>query len=208
LKLPFRHPWLLILDADERVPSALVQEMAAFIAAAPERVAAGRMRRRDIWWGTWLKHAQISPWFIRLVRVGRAHYEREINEVLVVDGDITDLQQSFDHYPFSKGLDHWVAKHNAYSHSEAQLIASGTVIQPSWGKALFNRDFNERRVHQKALFYRMPARPIIKFFYMLLARRAFLDGWAGIRYALLQSIYEYLIVLKVRELEQSSEPRR
>jgi len=208
LKLPFRHPWLLILDADERVPSALVQEMAAFIAAAPERVAAGRMRRRDIWWGTWLKHAQISPWFIRLVRVGRAQYEREINEVLVVDGDITDLQQSFDHYPFSKGLDHWVAKHNAYSHSEAQLIASGTVIQPSWGKALFNRDFNERRVHQKALFYRMPARPIIKFFYMLLARRAFLDGWAGIRYALLQSIYEYLIVLKVRELEQSSEPRR
>lgn len=45
----------------------------------------------------------------------------------------------------------------------------------------------------------MPGRPLIKFVYMLL-RRAFLDGLPGIRYALLQSICEYLIVLKEREL--------
>lgn len=204
LKLPFRHPWVLILDADERVPAALMQELQVFVLSAPAEVVAGRMRRRDIWWDTWLKHAQISPWFIRLVRVGRAHYEREINEVLVVDGQIADLQQAFDHYPFSKGLDHWIAKHNSYSRSEAQLIASGGVIRPSWRMALFGNDFNERRVHQKAIFYRLPGRPVVKFFYMLLVRRAFLDGWAGIRYALLQSIYEYMIVLKVRELEQQA----
>lgn len=201
LRLPFRHQWVLLLDADERIPAALVDEMGAFIGGAPESVAAARMRRRDIWWGRWLKHAQISPFFVRLARVGRAHYEREINEVLVVDGDIKDLSESFDHYPFSKGLDHWIGKHNVYSRMEADLLVKGAIPEPSWRVAFFGSDFNERRIHQKAIFYRLPARPFIKFFYMVLVRRAFLDGWPGIRYAFLQAIYEYFIVLKVKERE-------
>jgi glycosyltransferase involved in cell wall biosynthesis len=203
LRLAFKNPWVLIVDADERIPAALVAEMQSFIASAPADTAAARMRRRDIWWGTWLRHAQISPFYIRLVRVGRARYEREVNEVLVVDGAIHDLNQPFDHYPFSKGLGHWIEKHNVYSRMEAELIAAGNGIEPQWRMALFGRDFNERRGHQKAIFYRLPGRPFIKFFYMLLARRAFLDGVAGVRYAALQAIYEYMIVLKVKELEHS-----
>ncbi len=204
LRLPFRHPWVLVLDADERVPPALAREIEAFVQGAGTHVdvAAARMRRRDIWWGTWLRRSQISPFYVRLLRPDRARYEREINEVLVVDGPIADLAQPFDHYPFSKGLDHWLDKHNSYSRMEAQLIVSRSVQQPSWRTALFGADFNERRVHQKAIFYRLPARPLIKLFYMLVWRRGVLDGVAGIRYALLQTIYEYLIVLKVKEAEQ------
>ncbi len=204
LRLPFRHPWLLVLDADERVPPALAREIEAFVQGAGTHVdvAAARMRRRDIWWGTWLRRSQISPFYVRLLRPERARYEREINEVLVVEGPIADLAQPFDHYPFSKGLDHWLDKHNTYSRMEAQLILSRSVPQPSWRTALFGADFNERRVHQKAIFYRLPARPLIKLAYMLVWRRGVLDGVAGIRYALLQTIYEYLIVLKVKEAEQ------
>ena len=139
------------------------------------------------------------------MRAGRAHYEREINEVLVVDGDIIDLTQPFDHYPFSKGLDHWISKHNTYSRMEAEVIANGALIKPSWRIAILGNDFSERRVHQKAIFYGLPARPFIKFIYMLLARRAFLDGWPGIRYAVLQAFYEYFIVLKTKEIQQSKE---
>ena len=203
LKLPFKHPWVLTLDADERIPPALSLELNQFVCAAPDSVAAAGIRRRDIWWGRWLKHAQISPLYVRLVRVGKAHYEREVNEVLVVDGAIEDAQEPFDHYPFSKGLGHWISKHNVYSQMEAQLIASGNVQKPSWRSAIFNNDFNERRGHQKAIFYRLPFRPFIKFAYMMLVRRAFMDGIAGIRYSILQSIYEYLIVLKVKELESA-----
>ena len=201
LKLPFKNDWVLILDADERITPELVVEMQAFVIAASLNVAGARMRRRDIWWGRWLKHAQISPFYVRLVRAERAHYKREINEVLVVEGDIVDLAQSFDHYPFSKGLDHWISKHNTYSRMEAEVIAKGTLIKPSWYIALLGDDFNERRVHQKAIFYRLPARPFIKFLYMLIARRAFLDGWSGVRYAILQAIYEYFIVLKTKEMQ-------
>ena len=201
LRLPFKHGWLLILDADERVPPDLVIEMEQFAMAVASTVAAARMRRRDFWWGRWLKHAQISPFYVRLVRIGRVHYEREINELLVIEGEIRDLQQSFDHYPFSKGLDHWINKHNTYSRMEAEVIVRSATPNVSLRVALMGSDFNERRLHQKAIFYRMPARPLMKFLYMMVARRAFLDGWPGIRYAILQAIYEYFIVLKTKELK-------
>ncbi|HET8869318.1 MAG TPA: glycosyltransferase family 2 protein, partial [Aquabacterium sp.] len=90
-------------------------------------------------------------------------------------------------------------KHNVYSKMEAQVIADGD-IHPSLKTALFDPDFNNRRLHQKAIFYKLPGRPFIKLMYMLIVRRAFLDGWPGIRYSILQAIYEYFIVLKTKEI--------
>lgn len=200
-EIAYRHAWVLLLDADERIPENLAAELIRFVRAAPDTVSAGRMKRRDIWWGRWLRHAQISPLFIRLVRPDRVHFEREVNEVAVVDGEILDVDGYFDHYPFSKGLDHWISKHNVYSSMEAALIARGRIPRPSWRIAFFGTDFNIRRVHQKAIFYALPARPLVKFAYMMLVRGAFLDGMPGVRYAFLQAIYEYFIVLKSREIE-------
>ena len=201
LKLDFKHDWILILDADERITPELASEMQAFVSSANSNIAAARLQRRDIWWGRWLKHAQISPFYVRLVRKDTAHYEREINEVLMIDGDIADLSQPFDHHPFSKGIDHWITKHNVYSRMEAEVIANKALFKPSFRTALFANDFNERRKHQKSLFYMLPFRPFIKFFYMIIVRRAFLDGMPGVRYSVLQAIYEYFIVLKTKEIQ-------
>jgi glycosyltransferase involved in cell wall biosynthesis len=199
----FRHPWVLLLDADERVPEPLANELRDFEAQATPGVNAARLRRRDFFMGTWLKHAQLSPFYIRLVRPEQAHFEREVNEVLKVDGKIVDLLQPFDHFPFSKGISHWILKHNLYSSMEARLVCDGaaSLRHCSLKRALFAKDFNERRGHQKALFFKMPFRPALKFCYMMIIRGAFLDGRAGITYALLQCIYEYFIVLKSRELQ-------
>jgi len=199
-QIAYRHSWVLLLDADERIPATLTRSLDVFVATAPEQVVAARIRRRDFWRERWLKHAQISPFYTRLVRPSRVHFEREVNELLVVDGETRDIPGYFDHFPFSKGLEQWVAKHNNYSRMEAELIAYGQVLRPSWKLALFGQDFHERRKHQKAIFYRLPGRPIIKFCYMMFVRRAFLDGWPGVRYAILQCVYEYLIVLKAKEI--------
>jgi glycosyltransferase involved in cell wall biosynthesis len=202
LGLAFKHPWVLILDADERLPARTSEELKRFVAASPT-AAAARLRRRDFLLGTWLRHAQISPYYIRLVRPPMVRYEREINEVLKVDGEIVDLAEPFDHYPFSKGFRHWIDKHNTYSSMEASiaLAARRGCGKASLRAALLSRDFNERRLHQKELFYRLPLRPLIKWLYMVVVRRAFLDGSAGMVYAALQAIYEYFIVIKSRELE-------
>lgn len=72
--------------------------------------------------------------------------------MLVADDEIRDLQCAFDHYPFSKGIEHGIHKHNQYSRREAELAAGALQFDAQWRVALFGRDFNERRLHQKALF--------------------------------------------------------
>jgi glycosyltransferase involved in cell wall biosynthesis len=202
-QVPLKHSWLFLLDADERPAPALAEEMLQAVANAPASLAGYSLRRRDFLFGTWLKHAQISPFYIRLVRHERAHYMRAINEVLVVEGEIGTLSSPLDHFPFSKGIAQWMDKHNVYSTMEAQLIHRQQGLRnPSVRIALFDRDFHQRRLHQKAIFYRLPFRPVVKFFYMTLVRGAILDGRAGLTYAALQSLYEYLIVLKTKELIQ------
>jgi glycosyltransferase involved in cell wall biosynthesis len=201
--IPFKYAWVFILDADERPTPELSREMQQLAMAAPDQVSGFRLRRRDFLFDTWLKHAQISPFYIRLVRPERAHYTRAINEVIEVDGVIADLSYPLDHFPFSKGIASWVEKHNRYSTMEAELIVRGQGLQrPSLLTALRGPDFHTRRLHQKAIFYRLPGRPFLKWLYMMFVRGALLDGRAGLTYATLQSFYEYLIVLKTKELRR------
>jgi glycosyltransferase involved in cell wall biosynthesis len=203
MKLPFRHEWILVLDADERPTPELSKEIHTAVVAVPANVAGFRIRRRDFLWGTWLKHAQMTPYYVRLLRCGKAHYTRDINEIVEIDGDILELHFALDHLAFSKGLSHWVTKHNAYSTKEAELLASGAAVHgASLKQALFARNFHERRIAQKAIFYELPGRPLIKWCYMMFIRGAILDGHAGIMYATLQSFYEYLIEMKSREIQR------
>ena len=208
LEIKFSYEWVLILDADERVPALLASEIKRFVAGSPSKhIVAARMRRRDYLSGKWLKHAQLSPFYIRLVRPKEVHYEREINEVLIPHGEVVDLREPFDHYPFSKGFTHWIDKHNRYSSMEAKRSLEERVskVPFSWKLAMTSGDFNIRRYHQKGLFFRLPCRPLIKFIYILCVRRGICDGRAGMTYAILQSIYEYFIIIKEREIESKAQ---
>lgn len=201
-QINYKNSWILILDADERIPKQLALQLKDSVQHATEKVDGFRIRRRDFLENVWLKHAQISPFYIRLVRLGKASYHREINEVVQVEGAIEDIDGYFCHFPFSKGYTHWLNKHNQYSTLEAirWIEEKQNREKFSLQSALFSNDFNKRRYHQKGLFYRLPARPFVKWIYIVFIRRAFLDGLAGITYATLQSIYEYFIILKTRDL--------
>ncbi|MBF4518054.1 glycosyltransferase family 2 protein [Flavobacterium sp. ANB] len=198
----FKYPWIFILDADERIPNELISVLLEKTKNAKENTDGFRIRRRDYLGNTWLKYSQISPFYVRLIRKGKAKYHREINEVLLVEGEVEEINGYFDHYPFSKGYVHWLDKHNTYSTMEAKRWCDEQINGEKFSlkKAIFNKDFSDMRYHQKGIFYKLPGRPLIKWFYMIIIRRAFLDGSAGFTYATLQSIYEYFIVLKSKEL--------
>lgn len=206
--LPFRYPWVLYVDADERV----TPELAASVLAAvrnPGDTVAFRIQRRDFFMGCWLKHVQTSPYYLRLFRPERMRYERLVNPVSLPDGPVEAISGYLDHYPFSKGIGHWIDRHNKYSSFEAQQIIENRRNNEEFQlrKAFFAKDFHEKRFHQKELFYRLPGRPLVKFLVLYILKRGFLDGRAGLTYALLQSIYEYMIILKEHELRLSSEGR-
>ena len=208
--IPFKYSWVLYIDADERVSSSLLEAIKLFNFKTTEAVALNIQRRDFAWDGTWLKHAQISPYYMRLFRPEKMRYERLVNPVSIPDGPIATIEGFLDHYPFSKGFRYWLQRHLGYADMEAAMrledIGKGTSF--SLYKALFSKEFSERRYHQKGLFYKLPGRPLIKFIYMVVGRMSFLDGRAGITYATLQSIYEYFIVLKTRELMKSNNTHR
>ena len=203
--IPFRYPWVFYLDADERVTPVLAASIQQ-AAQNPGEKAAFRVKRRDFWGKQWLKHVVTSSSYMRMFRPEKMRYERLVNPVSVPDGPVGELAGYLDHYPFSKGTTHWLTRHNSYSSLESEQIEQNHTAhrQFSLKRAFLAKDRNERRFHQKELFYRLPARPLLKFLLLYVGKRGFLDGSAGFNYALLQSFYEFMIVLKTKELTGKS----
>src|SRR5688500_1729383 len=67
--IPYKHPWVYICDADERVPQDLVDEMMQKINSPSLPYMAYRLRYKNMYLGKWIKHASGYPvWLIRHVR--------------------------------------------------------------------------------------------------------------------------------------------
>lgn len=205
--IKFKYNWVLYIDADERVSPSLKQELLSFKPEITDAVAYEIQRRDFAWNGKWLKHAQMSPYYLRFFRPDKMRYERIVHPISITDGSVSRLTGFLDHYPFSKGFRSWWQRHLGYADMEAAVriadLHQGTIF--SIRKALIGQDFTERRYHQKGIFYKLPGRPLIKWFYMVFWRLSFLDGQAGITIATFQAIYEYFIVLKTKELLRQQE---
>lgn len=202
--VPFRYPWVLNIDADERVTPELAEAVRKAV-SDPKGVVSFRICRRDFFMGTWLRRVQATAWYQRLFMYKHMRFERLVHAISIPDGPVADLKGGYlDHQPFSKGISQWVERHNAYSSFEARMRhdAAGGVAHPSLRKALFSRDIGERRIHQKEFYYRLPFRPVAKFLWMYVWKLGFLDGRAGLSYVLLISFYEHLIVLKEAEMRR------
>lgn len=197
----FKHPWVLYVDADERVNDDLRDELQRRADPACP-LAAFRMRRKDMFMGTWLKRSQLYPtWIVRLFRPDKIRYERLVNPVAVIDGDTGNIDSHLIHYPFSKGLLAWFVRHNSYSTFEAKELRK--IQRPPLALSeLFSSDPNTRRNALKTIFYAIPARPLVRFIYLVAVRGGFLEGRAGVRYAGMISMYEYWISLKMLEANQ------
>lgn len=203
--IPFRHPWVFYFDADERVTPKLAEAMQRAV-ANPEGNVAFRVQRRDFFLNTWLKHVQMTAFYDRLFRPEKMHYERLGHCISKPDGPVSTIDGYLDHYPFSKGLTDWLARHNFYSTQEAQQIMKNRKDgkKASLGDLFRERDARERRRILKEFYYRMPLRPLVKFFVMYVLKFGFLDGPAGFVYSGLMGFYEWMIVLKTSELEQAA----
>jgi len=202
-EISYRHAWILMLDADETVPVDLEQEIESAITSADAAVSLYRMRRKDYFMGTWLRHSTnfSSLWFGRLMRLGEVWVERAINEEYHTGGESRDLQSALNHYPFNNGLRAWLDKHNRYSSMEAELIVSGECGQLRL-RELVDHDPVVRRKALKALVYRLPGRPLVMFVGRYFLSGGILDGRAGLTFCLLKTIYEYMIDAKVKELRR------
>ena len=197
-----KYDWVYILEADERMTPALFRECLQAIEA--EQHIGYYVAERVMFMNQWIRRSTQYPRYqLRLFRKDRVwfsdygHTERE-----ECDGSTGFLKETYPHYTCSKGFSRWLDKHNRYSSDEAaetlRQLQSGSI---AWSNLLFGASEVKRRRALKDLSLRLPLRPLVRFFYMYVLLRGFLDGRAGFTWCLLQAFYEYFILLKVWELK-------
>lgn len=179
------RPWVLILDADERLTAELREEIAGRI-ARPD--ADGYwIRRRTEFLGVPIRHC---GWerdrVLRLLRRGRGRYpERAVHERLALQGKAGRLAGTIEHRPY-RDLDDYVERMRRYSLRGAlELGRRGARWFPG-----------------------IILRPCARFLRMYVLRLGFLDGAAGLVLCLLASAGVLLKYAYLRELgRRGGEPR-
>jgi glycosyltransferase involved in cell wall biosynthesis len=206
--LEFRNQWVFILDADEVLPPQAEAEFAKAIADAGN-IAGYWINRRFMFMGRWLRHAYYPNWNLRLFRHALGRYEKltdaptnsgdnEVHEHVLLNGRTAKLKAEIDHYAFPS-IDVFVEKHNRYSNWEAR-VAADTLLD-SGSEKISSQTVNRRR-KLKTLSQHLPFRPLLRFLYVYVWQKGFLDGTEGYYFARLHGFYEFLSVAKTRELQK------
>ena len=204
--LPFRNDWVFILDADEVLPPEARPEFAKAIAEAGD-IAGYWINRRFMFMGKWLRHSYYPNWNLRLFRHSLGRYEKltdadtqsgdnEVHEHVIVNGPTGRLRCEMDHYAFPT-VEVFVEKHNRYSNWEARVSAER---QLSGSDARISSSTVGRRRKLKLLSQHLPFRPLLRFLYIYIGQKGFLDGREGFYFARLHAFYEFLSVAKTYEL--------
>lgn len=194
--LPIESDWVLFLDADEQLTPALRDEIEDVVRTD---AAAFAIPRRYVFLGKELRHAWWYPDYqIRLFRRGRARFEeRLVHEHPVVDGVIRPLEQALIH-DNQKGLTAFLERHMRYAGLEAQ-----ERMRPSDGRqrgAFIGSKAERRRALKERVWYRLPLRPLVRFWWLYIVKGGCLDGWRGLLFCRLIAHYEFLIDVKTLEL--------
>lgn len=177
-----KYPWVLVLDADERIPAEKASVIKNII-LNPSNTAAGySFPRKNYFQGHWIKH--MGWWPDRIVRLFRKDLGRmtpdRVHESIMVSGPVEPLDAPIEHYTeshFSKILN----KINQYS-------------------ALGAREAFEKG--QKASIWSAIFRAQLTFIQNYFLRLGFLDGVPGLTLAITDSINKFFKYAKLYELRQ------
>lgn len=201
--LPFSHDWVLYLDADEAVTPEAAREISQLLAggAAPDRgyfvrsdfVFLGRRLRHGhrsmklaLLDRQWARFEDIDDLDVQTATEVEAHYQPVVSGSIgvlrgrIVHDDRNTLFQYFD-------------RHNRYSDWEASVRSRAVLAHhPESQPGL--------RLLRKRLFVVLPARGVVSFLHSYVFRLGFLDGRAGLHYALARAFYYWQI--RAKELER------
>ncbi len=178
------QPWILVLDADERVSPELAVELQAVVESGVHN-AAYSMPRKNFFCGRWIRHAGWWPdRIVRFFQAGKARIsDRLVHEGLVVDGSVGKLQAAIFHHT-NRNLAQTMAKMNSYSTAGAVELHR-TGVNGSLLKAI--------------------SRSSWAFMYNYLFRLGFLDGWEGFVQAVCDATNIFFKYAKLWEMTRNEQ---
>jgi len=172
-----RERWVLVLDADERIPPDTVWEIAAVLRDPIH--SAYSLPRQNFFCGRWLKRA--GWWPDRVVRLFDKTKcrmnDRLVHEGLEVQGAVGALRGVIVHHA-NRDLAHTLAKINSYSSAGATELA---------------------RTSRKGSLFQAVSRSTWAFVYNYLLRCGFLDGKEGFVQAVCNAVNIFFKYAKLWE---------
>ena len=177
-------PWILSLDADERLSPGLRNEILALKDIDPP-FDGYSMPRMVFYLGRWIRH---SGWYpdrkVRLFRKNNARWEGAyVHEKLVFDGREGRLRSPIHHFTYSGIADH-LARINRFSDLGAQkLYAQG----------------------KKCRTFSLVFRPVAWFLKSYFLKLGFLDGFPGLVISVFNGYSIFIRYAKLREIWKKGE---
>jgi glycosyltransferase involved in cell wall biosynthesis len=168
-------PWILQLDADERVSSMLAKEIARIITAdATTQPSAYSINRRNYFLGRWMNKGGMYPdSVIRLFQKGKARLpQKNIHELMEVDGMTGQLIEDLLHIAdpiFSR----YLMRSNRYTTLQAEeWLSEGSIPTSTLGVLTY-------------LF----VKPLIRFLSIYFRHKGFQDGFPGLVFAFYSGLH-------------------
>jgi glycosyltransferase involved in cell wall biosynthesis len=174
-----KGPWILNIDADERVTEELRLEIQKVLQSDPSEVGF-RMPRKNFFCGQWIRY---GGWYpntqLRLYRKEAGRFaHREVHEQVEVKGPVGTLTSPLEHYTY-RSISDYIQRMDRYSELSArQYLKEGRRL--SWPEILLRSWFT--------------------FIQMWVLKRGFLDGANGLILAALYSQYTFLKYSKLKRL--------
>ena len=182
-----RGPWILNLDADERLTDGLREEILAVLAAPSPEVAAYSLPFTHYFFGRYLRHGGFRGRLIRLFRKGKLRYpEDRAHSTPIVDGPVGALQNLVVHLNHPRISD-FLRKMDLYTTQDAELMAR------TGHGGLRNRP---APTPTRWTLFRGP---LGVFWNRYIRHRGFLDGVHGLVAAGLMAAYQFVESAKLWE---------
>lgn len=177
-------PWVLLLDADERVTEGLRDEIISVI-NGNSMIIGYYIARKNFFSKRWIRHGGWWPdYTLRLFRRDKGRIEdREVHEAVKVDEKVGYLKNPLEHYTY-KDVNDFLKRMELYSSLSA--------------KELYK---NKKSASILDIILRPPA----TFLRMFILQLGILDGVYGIILAYLYSIYTYKKYSKLRRMNREQD---
>jgi glycosyltransferase involved in cell wall biosynthesis len=179
-----REPWVLVLDADERIPPETEKAIRA-VASGGEGGAPGySFPRKNFFQGRWIRHMGWWPDRItRLFRNGRGRMtEAAVHEAVDVAGQVVSLDAPIEHYTESR-LSEILKKIDRYSTLAAEEAFREGRRSSVWGAI---------------------ARAELTFCQDYVLRLGFLDGRQGLVLSVTDAVNKFFKYAKLSELNRQA----
>jgi len=177
-------PWILSLDADERLSPELRQEIFSFKEDEPQ-CSGFTMPRQVYYLGRWIRH---SGWYpdrkLRLFRKDKSRWVGEyIHEKVEIQGKVEKLAGSIHHFTYRNIHDH-LTRINAFSDLGAKKL------------------YGQKK---RCRWYHLFLFPFFRFAKSYFWRGGFLDGFAGLVISVLNGYSIFIRYAKLKEIWKKGE---